>query len=239
MPRFFTDPPAGDFISVRDGDAAHIGYSLRMKIGDPITLCSSGNDYDCLIEKISESEVVCRVINAAPSRSEPSVKLTLYQAYPKQDKLETIIQKTTELGASRIVPFISARCIARPDKESYRKKLGRFRRIAEEAAKQSGRGIIPEIGPLMSMREAADDMRACSVKLICCENGGERLSDIPLPKLGSAAVMIGSEGGFERSETELAAAAGAVPVWLGERILRCETCPIAVTAIIMNLTGNI
>lgn len=238
MPRFFTDKPAGDFITVTGSDAAHMGYSLRMKTGDRVTFCHEGTDYFCRIESMDGSEAVCRVESSAPSRSEPTVSLTLYQAFPKRDKLDYIVQKTTELGVTRIVPFISARCVSRPEGKSAEKKLERLRRIAEEAAKQSGRGIIPEIAPLTDMRGALKDMEKCDVKLFCYENGGERLSDITLPKSGTIGVMIGSEGGFERAEADLAEEAGAVKIWLGERILRCETCPVAVTAIIMNLTGN-
>ena len=238
MPRFFTDAPASDYITVTGSDARHIGYSLRMKKGEEITFCHSGTDYNCTIESITENEVLCRVVSTEPSRSEPSVQVTLYQAYPKQDKLELIIQKTTELGVTRIVPFISSRCIARPDEKSYRKKQERMQKIAEEAAKQSGRGVIPEIAPLMTMKQALEDMKNSELKLFCYENGGEKLSSIPVAEAGSIAVMIGSEGGFERAEAEAAEAAGATQIWLGERILRCETCPIAVTAILMNLTGN-
>ncbi len=238
MPRFFTDSPASDYITVTGSDAHHIGYSLRMRPGEVLTFCHGGVDYNCVIENITESEVLCRVTDTVPSKSEPSVQLTLYQAYPKQDKLELIIQKTTELGVTRIVPFISSRCIARPDEKSYRKKQERMQKIAEEAAKQSGRGIIPEISPLMTMKQALEDMKNSELKLFCYENGGERLSAIPVAQAKSIAVMIGSEGGFERVEADAAKAVGATQIWLGERILRCETCPIAVTAILMNLTGN-
>ncbi|MCM1382749.1 MAG: 16S rRNA (uracil(1498)-N(3))-methyltransferase [Muribaculaceae bacterium] len=238
MPRFFTPAPPGDFITVTGSDARHIGYSLRMKIGDGLTFCHGGIDYACIIEKITETEVLCRVESSAPTLAEPSVSLTVYQAYPKQDKLELIVQKTAELGACRIVPFLSARCVARPDRKSYEKKQVRLQKIAEEAAKQSGRGRIPEIAPLMTFPEVLEDIGQCGTALFCYENGGKRLRDVSLPENGSVGVIIGSEGGFDRSEAELAQAAGAVPIWLGERILRCETCPIAVTAIIMNLTNN-
>ncbi|MGN0674755.1 MAG: RsmE family RNA methyltransferase [Oscillospiraceae bacterium] len=238
MPRFFIGEPAGDFITVTGSDARHIGYSLRMKKGEEITFCHGGTDYFCRIESITESEVLCRVESAVPSRSEPTARLTLYQAYPKQDKLEMIVQKVTELGAVRIVPFISARCVARPDEKSAEKKRERLQKIAEEAAKQSGRGIIPEIAPMVTFKAALEDMKNSDIRLFCYENGGERLNSIALPQSGSIAVMIGSEGGFERSEAEAAEASGAKQIWLGERILRCETCPVAVTAIIMNLTGN-
>ncbi len=113
------------------------------------------------------------------------------------------------------------------------------RKISEEAAKQSGRGIIPVISPLLSFDEAIEDTKSSELRLICYENGGKRLSETVIPSSKSISVIIGSEGGFERGEADKAAADGIVPVWLGERILRCETCPIAVTAIIMNLTGNI
>lgn len=238
MPRFFTDQPVGDYIRVTGSDARHIGFSLRMKAGEKITFCHNGIDYHTVIESFTENEVLCRVESSEPSRSEPSVFMTLYQAFPKQDKLESIIQKTTELGVSRIVPFISARCVSRPDERSYAKKLERFRRISEEASKQSGRGIIPEIAELMTFEKALNDMKKSDVKLFCYENGGERLGNIHLPQSGTISVMIGSEGGFERDEAERAEAAGAVNIWLGERILRCETCPVAVTAVIMSLTGN-
>lgn len=238
MPRFFTDKPAEDIITVTGSDAAHIGYSLRMRVGDPVTFCHGGTDYFCRIESMNGSEVVCRVESSEPSRSEPTVSVTLYQAYPKGDKLDYIVQKTTELGVTRIVPFISARCVSRPEGRSAEKKLERLRRIAEEAAKQSGRGKVPEIAPLTDMRGAVGDMEKCGLRLFCYENGGERLSRVSMPKSGSIGVMIGSEGGFERAEADMAEAAGAVRIWLGERILRCETCPVAVTAILMNLTGN-
>ena len=238
MPRFFIDNPSEDIITVRGSDASHISHSLRMKPGEKLTFCHGGMDYNCTIESITAEEVICRVEEKKASVSEPTVRLTIYQAYPKQDKLEHIIQKTTELGAVRIVPFISSRCVARPDKASYEKKLIRLQKIAEEAAKQSGRGIIPEVSHLMRFTEALEDMKKNDLSLFCYENGGEKLSSISFTEKKSIGVMIGSEGGFDRAEWLCAKESGAVPIWLGERILRCETCPVAVTAIIMNLTGN-
>ena len=238
MPRFFTPEKPSEIIKVTGSDARHIGFSLRMKVGDVLTFCHGGTDYSCVIESMTGDEVLCRVENSSPTLAEPNIGLTIYQAYPKQDKLELIIQKTAELGACRIVPFLSARCVARPDKKTYEKKQARFQKIAEEAAKQSGRGIVPEIAPLMNFSEALEDMGRCGLSLLCYENGGKRLKDVDFPKVGNIGVMIGSEGGFERDEAETAEKAGAIPIWLGERILRCETCPIAVTAIIMNLTDN-
>lgn len=238
MPRFFIDSPPCNSFSVTGGDAVHISRSLRMKTGDGITFCNNGSDYRCTITAITAERVECRVDEVLPTRSEPSVCLTIYQAMPKADKLELIIQKTVELGASRIVPFISKRCVSLPDAERFEKKRERLSKISLEAAKQAGRGIVPEIAPLMSMEQALEDMSACDIRLICYENGGAPLSGMGIDSSRSVGVMIGSEGGFERGEVEYAQSKGAKAVWLGERILRCETCPIAVTAIIMSLSGN-
>ncbi|MCL2053705.1 MAG: 16S rRNA (uracil(1498)-N(3))-methyltransferase [Oscillospiraceae bacterium] len=240
MPRFFIEqPPLDGVITVRGSDARHISCSLRMKINDRQTFCHGGYDYLCVITAISEDEVVCEVKEAIPSCSEPNTALTLYQAFPKQDKFEGIVQKTIELGVKRIVPFMSRRCVSRHNQQSFQKKLTRYQRIAEEAAKQSGRGIIPEVSALMTFEEALEDMKKSEIRLICYENGGKRLSETVSPNARSIAVMVGSEGGFERGEFETAVSSGVTPIGLGERILRCETCPVAVTAILMYITGEV
>lgn len=241
MPRFFIDESAlnGDIITITGGDAVHIGRSLRMKIGDSITFCREGIDFESVIEKMTSDEVYCRVVEKIPSSSEPKLRLTIYQALPKQDKPELIIQKCTELGAARIVFFISKRCVSRPDEKSAEKKLMRWRKIAEEAAKQSGRGNIPEICGIMSFDEAVKDLCENEIPLLCYENGGERLSEIDFSGKSTCGVMIGAEGGFDRTEADICCEKGAVPIWLGKRILRCETCPIAVTAMIMMSAGEV
>lgn len=241
MPRFFIDESAlnGDIITITGGDAVHIGRSLRMKTGDSITFCREGIDFESVIEKMTSDEVYCRVVEKIPSSSEPKLRLTIYQALPKQDKPELIIQKCTELGAARIVFFISKRCVSRPDEKSAEKKLMRWRKIAEEAAKQSGRGNIPEICGIMSFDEAVKDLCGNEISLLCYENGGERLSEIDFSVKTTCGVMIGAEGGFDRTEADICCEKGAVPIWLGKRILRCETCPIAVTAMIMMSAGEV
>lgn len=240
MPRFFADETSvcGDKIIVSGSDARHIGYSLRMKIGDEIIFAREGLEYRCTIAEMTADSVRCSIIKTVPSDCEPSVSVTLYQALPKSDKMGMIIQKTTELGISRIVPFVSARCVSRPDAKSAEGKVRRWRKIAEEAAKQSGRGIIPEVAAVMSFEEALKDISA-DIRLICYENGGIRIAEAGIDSKKSVAVIIGAEGGFQRGETEKAAEYGAVPVWLGRRILRCETCPAAVTAVIMHISGNL
>ena len=241
MPRFFIDESAlnGDIITITGGDAVHIGRSLRMKIGDSITFCREGIDFESVIEKMTSDEVFCRVVEKIPSSSEPKIRLTIYQALPKQDKPELIIQKCTELGAARIVFFISKRCVSRPDEKSAEKKLMRWRKIAEEAAKQSGRGNIPEICGIMSFDEAVKDLCKNEIPFLCYENGGERLSEIDFSGKTTCGVMIGAEGGFDRTAADICCEQDAVPIWLGKRILRCETCPIAVTAMIMMSAGEV
>lgn len=240
MPRFFIPEVSGDHILVTGGDARHISYSLRMATGDDITFCNNGKDYFCKIENFSEDGVLCKIISSENSKSEPDIFLTLYQALPKGDKFETIIQKSVELGVSRIVPVMTKRCVSRPDDKSFSKKLIRYNKIAEEAAKQSGRGIIPEITPIMDFDKAVKEASENDIPLICYEReGGKRFSEIDFMGKKTVSLIIGSEGGFDASEAENAIDKGIIPIWLGERILRCETAPVAAISIIMNLSGNI
>lgn len=240
MPRFFLDENSieGDIITVRGGDAVHIGRSLRMKPGDRLTFCRQGMDFESVIESFTAETVVCRVEEKMPSRSEPRLRLSVFQGFPKGDKAELIVQKCTELGAAEVVFFLSSRCVARPDVKSGERRIERLRKIALEAAKQSGRGAVPEIRGIISFDEAVKCLAEKEISLICYENGGGRLSSFTFEGAESCGVMIGAEGGFDRSEVEAAVDMGASAVWLGERILRCETAPVAVTAVIMNLAGE-
>lgn len=238
MPRFFIENIKGDTVIIDGEEANHIVKSLRMKKGEIITLCDTkGNDYICEIESADKS-VVCKVLNCEKSKSEPSVRVTLYQAMPKLDKLETIIQKSVELGIYKIVPVLTKRCISRPDKSTMSKKLERLSKISFEAAKQSGRGIIPEICDMITFKEAIDRMKTDNIGIILYEGGGENLSDIGLPQAENISIMIGSEGGFDEDEVDFAVLNGIERVGLGPRILRCETAPVATLSIIMNLTKN-
>lgn len=144
MPRFFTQDITEMGGCITGEDAKHIAKVLRMKVGDELTVCDTkGRDYDCMIEEIGAGEVRLKVLSVAPSQSEPDVRVHLYQAMPKADKMETIIQKAVELGAASITPVMTRRCVSRPDAKSMDKKLVRYNRIALEAAKQCGRGVVP------------------------------------------------------------------------------------------------
>ena len=237
MPRFFIDMPTGSKAVITGSDAVHIGRSLRMKLGDEITLCSQGIDFNAEILTISDSEVVCEILSSHKSETEPNVRLTLFQAMPKSDKMDLIVQKAVELGAFRICPVLTERCVSRPDSKSFEKKRQRWQKIALEAAKQSGRGIIPEIGNMLSFKECVAQMQHTHA-FMCYEKGGKSLSSDALSNADEISLLIGSEGGFEQSEADFAAENGITLAGLGSRILRCETAPIAAISIIMSITGN-
>lgn len=238
MPRFFTDDITQDIGVIRGADAVHIGRSLRMRLGDEIILCKNGVEYISNIRSISDSEVICDITSSRKTLAEPDIEVVLYQAVPKLDKLEFIVQKATELGVSSIVPVLTKRCVSRPDAKSFEKKRERLSKIALEAAKQSGRGLIPEVSPIIDIGEAVERLCTHDVSLICYEKGGRSLSEAGLGGCKSVGVFIGSEGGFEESEAQLCIDRGITPIGLGSRILRCETAPIAAISIIMHLTGN-
>ena len=232
MPRFFVEPEAicEGHATVAGGDAYHIARSLRMAVGDEITLADgSGKEYLCRLTKIRDEECTAEVISEQISHSESPAEITLYMAYPKSDKLELIIQKSIELGAARIVPFESSRCIKRPKAEKIEKQTARLQRIAEEAAKQCGRARLPIVREPISFKKMLEEAATAELSLFCYEGGGTRslkevLGTDTAPS--SISVIVGSEGGFSPEEAEAAVAAKLTPVNLGPRILRCETAPM-------------
>lgn len=234
MPRFFV---TASQIGVRDNgqktvlimgeDASHITRSLRMKAGEGLTVCDmAGVEYEC--EILTTGETVCAlVLSEEPSKNEPPYKATLYQALIKGDKFDTVVQKAVECGVSEIVPVLTDRSIVRLNKAECRKKLLRWQRIADEAAKQCGRGSLVKICDLMTFKEAVAACASDDLALFCYE-GEDALSlrealegSEPAPQ--SVSFMIGSEGGFSVTEAALAKEGGMKSVSLGTRILRTET----------------
>lgn len=240
MPRFFLRHSPGQTVTITGADALHMGRSLRMAVGDPLTLCGpDGTEYQCIIDNMDAGSVTASVLSSAPSRAEPSVGLRLYQALPKGDKMELIIQKAVELGAEEITPVLTRRCVSRPDKSSMEKKLLRYQKISEEAAKQSGRGRIPRVSPLLSFEEAVKELSALPLSLLFYEKGGEPLSGLLSRPASCIGLMVGAEGGFDPEEVRLAAGAGLRTATLGPRILRCETAPLCALSVILYATGNL
>ena len=240
MPRFFTETIDETKGLICGDDAKHIFKVLRMGPGDELTACDTkGRDYDCIIDTVSDSEISLTVRSVEPSKTEPSVKVTLYQAMPKSDKMELIIQKAVELGVSTIVPVQTRRCVSRPDAKSMKKKLERYNRIALEAAKQCGRGMIPQVLPMLDYAEAVEEMAKDQQAILFYENSTSSFRETLKNTRESLSVMVGAEGGFAEDEVELAQSRGIPSISLGSRILRCETAPLAAMAVIMYETGNL
>ena len=230
MPRFFVNKEniSDNKIVIGEGDAFHIARSLRMAVGDEITVCDGeGEEYTCTLSKIRDDECECEVLSHGRSEREPRVNISLFMAYPKGDKLETVVQKAVELGACSITPFESSRCIKRPKAEKVDKQTERLSRIAKEAAKQCGRAIIPTVSSPLTYTQMLSEARKSELVLFCYED--EHATSIKTAlrtnKFVSIAVIVGSEGGFSPEEADLARSAGCVSVTLGARILRCETAP--------------
>ena len=238
MQKLFVDFIPENTVTLDGEQARHIAKSLRMKKGDMLTLsCGDGQCYGCIIDAVEKDSVTLSVCYKQADNSEPSVEVTLYQGVPKGDKLEDVIQKCTELGATRICPVLTHRSVSRPDEKSAEKKLARYRRIALEAAQQSGRGVIPEILPMTTLEAAVKNDKS-ELKILFYEGGGESLCKLIPRDIKSVSVYIGPEGGFEQSEVELLKARGACVATLGARILRTQTAPVAALTAIMLLTGN-
>ncbi len=228
----------GDILVIRGQDAAHIGLSLRSRLGDRLVVCDGrSTEYPCKIVGITREEVRLEVEDAVPSRSEPGLFLTLYQGLPKSDKMDRIVQKAVELGVSRIVPVKMERSVARITGNAEQ-KLRRWQTVSREAAQQSGRGIVPEVLPPISSELLAQNIRR-EFTVVCYEGGGEPLSSLVSPDTRSLSLVTGPEGGISLSEIESFMRAGARTATLGPRILRCETAPLAAVAVMMSLTGNL
>lgn len=231
MPRFFVLPAAisEGKISISGGDAHHIARALRMAEGDSVTVSDGlGKDYFCRLVRIRDEECIAQVVEERASESESAVDITLYMAMPKGDKLETVVQKAVELGASHIVAFVSERCIKRPAPDKVAKLIERLSRIAYEAAKQCGRSRIPDVRGVIGFSEMTAEIGRYDAALFCYEGSGTEpvrhvLERLDSPK--SLSAIVGSEGGFSEGEASAIVAAGAVAVGLGPRILRCETAP--------------
>lgn len=237
-PRFFADND-GEKAFIGGEDARHIISVLRMKAGDYTVICDNmKTDSLCRIKSMQKDLVELEVLESRKNEAEPDVDIILFQCLPKGDKMDYIVQKSVELGVSRIVPVLSKRCISRPDEKTIIKKIQRWQKISEEASKQCGRGKIPLIAPLTDFRTAVTEYSQKTMGILFYECGGNSLSNIITEKINEIGIFIGSEGGFEPEEAELAQKNGIIAASLGKRILRCETAPLAALAILMNLTDN-
>ncbi len=246
MYQFFVDASRiqGKRIVITGSDVNHIKNVLRMKPGEEIAVSNGvdGKEYRCGIEEILEDEVICTLRFIKEDGLELSARVTLFQGLPKADKMEFIVQKMVELGVYRIVPVDTKRTVVKLDEKKARARTARWQAIAEAAAKQSKRRIVPQVEEVCSFQNALARAKEMDVKLIPYElsEGMARTRElIESVKPGQeVAVFIGPEGGFEEAEVELAKKAGFLPVTLGKRILRTETAGLTVMAWLMYQLEN-
>ncbi len=240
MPKFFVEPSkiSDEIITIDTEDVNHITRVLRMKQGDKVTVCdSAGYDYNAEIFEINKSAVLCKIINKVKSDTEPDLKVILFQGIPKGSKMEYIIQKTTELGISKVIPVSMHRCVSKiENKKDGDKKRDRWQKIAESAAKQSGRGIVPEIESPISFSEAVEKLIECELAFApfeCEEDNSIKNVIRGIEGNKTVGFIIGPEGGFSPEEIEKLTKKGIPAVTLGKRILRTETAGEAVVAMLM------
>lgn len=243
MPRFFVEPGmVADSFAVLTGEDANHCRVLRLGQGDEVTLCDGqGTDYHCVISDLSPGQVSLVVQAADLSRSEPGADITVYMAFAKADKFEHVVQKATELGASGIVAFPSARCVSRPDEKSLPKKLERWQKIAQAAAKQSGRGRVPTVSVLPSYVAALQAAAQADLPAFFYENahGTTFRAALSSRSFRTASLVTGPEGGFEETEVAAAEEAGLIVCSLGTRILRCETAPLCALSALLYHCGEL
>lgn len=238
MYQFFVEPSQinGNRIVITGSDVNHIRNVLRMKIGEEIAVSNGidGKEYRCGIEEYSEDSVLCTLRFIKEDGIELPSKVYLFQGLPKADKMELIVQKAVELGAYEIIPVAAKRCVVKLDEKKAAGKVNRWQGIAEAAAKQSKRAVIPQVHPVMTMKAALEYAGKMDVRLIPyelakdMEHTRNMLQQIRPGQ--SVAIFIGPEGGFEESEIQAALDAGIEPVTLGRRILRTETAGFTVLA---------
>lgn len=239
MTRFFAsqEEMSGERILLTGENAQHAKV-LRLKPGETVLVCD-GEGQECLCQIFSTDPWELRVTERRASQSEAAVRVSIYMAFPKADKLEHVIQKATELGAYEIVAFPSARCVSRPDEKSLKKKLERWQKIAASAAEQSGRGRIPQVITLKSFSEALS--RACQAEKALMFYEHEEALTLKTALTGTyrtVSLLTGPEGGLEEGEVSQARAVGMQVCTLGKRILRCETAPLCALSAVMYDSGE-
>lgn len=241
MQRFFVEPHQIDRdrheIRITGNDVNHIVNVLRMKKDEELWISDKEKEYHCVIENTGEDEVLLHILYAQEPDYELKNRIYLFQGLPKADKMELIIQKAVELGAYSVVPVSTRRCVVKLDNKKAEKKVFRWQQIAESAAKQSKRMLVPEVHSVMSFKEALAYAEELDILLIPYElaKGMKETKELirAIEPGKSIGVFIGPEGGFEEQEVADAMEAGAKPITLGHRILRTETAGLAVLSVLM------
>ena len=241
MPRFFKE----DFENnpfLEGADANHIARSLRMRVGEALTVSDSkGTDFNCVISGINPDRIELQVKEIKPSESEPDISVTLCTCLLKGDKFESVIRHSVELGVTEILPLLSTNCVSRPDAKSLKSKGERWQKKANEAAGQCGRGRLPAVLNTIELTDFAKTIADYDLVLFFYEVGGEPLGETMWENdtAKKIAIITGPEGGFTAKEAELLSNRGAKTISLGKRILRAETAPLAALTGVMLLTDNL
>ena len=241
MYQFFVEPSQiqDKRIVITGNDVNHIKNLLRMKIGEEIAVSNGidGKEYRCGIEELGEDQIVCTLRFIKEDGVELASQIYLFQGLPKADKMELIIQKAVELGVHEVIPMATKRCVVKLDEKKAVSKINRWQGIAEAAAKQSKRGVIPQVHSVMNMKEAVAYAGEMEVRLIpyeLAEDMAHTKQLIEQVKPGQkVAIFIGPEGGFEEAEVQMALEAGIEPITLGRRILRTETAGFTILSWLM------
>ena len=240
MQHFFVTPSQveGERIYIEGSDVNHMKNVLRMRPGEAVAISDGDNlKYRCVVEGYEEGRAVLAIQQRMPVDTELPCRITLFQGLPKQDKMELIVQKAVELGASQVVPVATRRSVVKLDEKKAAKKLQRWQQIAESAAKQAGRGYIPQVSSVLSYQEALEKAGELDVLLIPYElaEGMEEARKVvaSIAQGQSVGIFIGPEGGFEKEEGDAAIHQGAKAITLGRRILRTETAGLAILSILM------
>lgn len=225
-------------ITITGSDVNHIKNVLRMKEGEQALISNRvDRDYLCEAERITSDLVFFRIIEERKEGTELPARIHLFQGLPKSDKMELIIQKAVELGVYKVIPVATKRAVVKLDAKKEEAKVKRWNAIAESAAKQSKRIVIPEVTGLMSFKEAIEFVQDFDLKLMpyeCAEGMADTKRRIEAAKSGTdIGIFIGPEGGFEEEEVALAMAKGVTPISLGRRILRTETAGLCILSVLM------
>ncbi|MFW6264819.1 MAG: 16S rRNA (uracil(1498)-N(3))-methyltransferase [Bacillota bacterium] len=248
MHRFFLNENNvidGEVLKITASDFKHISYSLRMGKGDKL-IVSDGKGIDYLVEiiEIREDELIAKILSREKNSNEAEVLVTLAQGIPKKNNMDFIIQKCTEIGVNKIIPLNTKRTIVKLSGKKLEKRLERWQKIAEEAAKQSGRALIPEIDRLYDLEDIISLMEDYDLVLIPWEGEAEQgLSDIYNKKndvnFKKILIIIGPEGGFAESEVNYLKKNGVIPITLGPRILRTETAGLVALTMVLYQSGEL
>ena len=237
MPKFFikSEQIKDNSIDIIGSDVNHIKNVLRTKVGEEIELCNieTSQNYKCQIQEIEKEKIVCNIIEKINSQTEGDIKVTIFQGLPKADKMELIIQKSVELGAYDITPVEMGRCIVKLNEKDKAKKIERWQKISEVAAKQCGRDTIPQVNEVLNINDICNNIDKYDVIIVAYEKEQsntikrelKRIKQEGLEKIG---IVIGPEGGFEEKEVEKLEQSGAKIITLGKRILRTETVALNV-----------